>query len=255
MQQHAGHGGVHEQPSSHSHHAMSQHHPAHHHHHQILMDPGHLGGHPAARHMGHQSSHYGAGPSPLAVVGTPLYPALTPTQPHSAGTKRTRPDDLDLSVPGISDLEHGDLDSMQQSSMGAAYAQAAAAAAPTHHHHRLPDQGPPSKMARREGDGGMSSGGGGAPSVVGQVGMPSPAPRPRGPKLKFTPEDDALLIDLKENKSLTWKQIADFFPGRSSGTLQVRYCTKLKAKTTQWSDETVSLSWIKECFPRPPGIT
>lgn len=67
----------------------------------------------------------------------------------------------------------------------------------------------------------------------------SRAPRPRGPKLKFTPEDDSLLVDLKENKSLTWKQIAEFFPGRSSGTLQVRYCTKLKAKTTQWTDETV----------------
>jgi hypothetical protein len=39
---------------------------------------------------------------------------------------------------------------------------------------------------------------------------------------------------------LTWKQIADFFPGRSSGTLQVRYCTKLKAKTTVWTDEMVS---------------
>ncbi|CAK7218065.1 hypothetical protein SCUCBS95973_003363 [Sporothrix curviconia] len=90
-------------------------------------------------------------------------------------------------------------------------------------------------MMRRDGEGG---GGGGAPSVVGQAGMPAPAPRPRGPKLKFTPEDDQLLIELKENKSLTWKQIADFFPGRSSGTLQVRYCTKLKAKTTQWTDET-----------------
>lgn len=69
--------------------------------------------------------------------------------------------------------------------------------------------------------------------------MPSPAPRPRGPKLKFTPEDDSLLVDLKENKALTWKQIAEYFPGRSSGTLQVRYCTKLKAKTTQWTDDTV----------------
>lgn len=83
---------------------------------------------------------------------------------------------------------------------------------------------------------------GGAPSVVGQEGMPSPAPRPKGPKLKFTPEDDQLLIELKEQKNLTWKQIADFFPGRSSGTLQVRYCTKLKAKTKQWSDEMVSSS-------------
>lgn len=123
---------------------------------------------------------------------------------------------------------------MQQTPLGAAYAQAASSAHPTHHHHRLPDTGPPSKMMRRE-----DGGGGGAPSVVGQEGMPAPAARPRGPKLKFTPEDDQLLIDLKENKSLTWKQIADFFPGRSSGTLQVRYCTKLKAKTTQWTDETV----------------
>lgn len=79
----------------------------------------------------------------------------------------------------------------------------------------------------------------GPPSVVGQEGMPQPAPRPRGPKLKFTGEDDQLLIDLKEKKNLTWKQIADFFPGRSSGTLQVRYCTKLKAKTTVWTDEMV----------------
>ncbi|KAI1384863.1 uncharacterized protein F4822DRAFT_433402 [Hypoxylon trugodes] len=228
--QHTAHGSLHEPAQSHSHHAMSQHHPAHHH--QILMDPAHL----SARHMSHQPSHYGPTPSPHAVVGPSLYPAMTPTQPHSAGSKRSRPDDLDLSVPGMSELEQGDLDNMQQS-MGAAYAQAASAA-PTHHHHRLPDQGPPSKMMRREGDGSMGTPGGGAPSVVGQVGMPAPAPRPRGPKLKFTPEDDALLIDLKENKSLTWKQIADFFPGRSSGTLQVRYCTKLKAKTTQWTDET-----------------
>ncbi len=70
--------------------------------------------------------------------------------------------------------------------------------------------------------------------------MPPPAQRPRGPKLKFTPEDDQLLVDLKEKKNLTWKQIADFFPGRSSGTLQVRYCTKLKAKTTVWTDDMVS---------------
>jgi len=69
--------------------------------------------------------------------------------------------------------------------------------------------------------------------------MPPAAQRPRGPKLKFTPEDDQLLIDLKEKKNLTWKQIADFFPGRSSGTLQVRYCTKLKAKPMVWTDDMV----------------
>ncbi|EFW99871.1 myb DNA-binding domain containing protein [Grosmannia clavigera kw1407] len=152
---------------------------------------------------------------------------------------------MDISVSSMSELEHREIGSMQQASMGA-YAQAGASGTPqqtsahlppTHHHHRLPDTGPPTKLMRHDIDGGGGSGGG-ALSVVGQVGMPLPAPRPRGPKLKFTPEDDQLLIDLKENKSLTWKQIADFFPGRSSGTLQVRYCTKLKAKTTQWTDET-----------------
>jgi Myb-like DNA-binding domain len=118
---------------------------------------------------------------------------------------------------------------------------------PQHHHHRLPNQPPPSKM-RRLGydDSPPQQRDHGPPSVVGQEGMPPPAPRPRGPKLKFTPDDDQLLVDLKEKKNLTWKQIADFFPGRSSGTLQVRYCTKLKAKTTVWTDELVShpSSWL-----------
>lgn len=190
---------------------------------------GHLGAHrqsyPGPSHFG------GSGPSPHSVL-SPLYPSMAAGP--SPGAKRQRPGDLDLSGHGMPELEHGGLESMQQTPLGAAYAQAAAGPShPTHHHHRLPDTGPPSKMMRRE-----EGAGGGAPSVVGQEGMPSPAPRPRGPKLKFTPEDDQLLIDLKENKNLTWKQIADFFPGRSSGTLQVRYCTKLKAKTTQWTDET-----------------
>ncbi|KAI7309476.1 hypothetical protein KC340_g10737, partial [Hortaea werneckii] len=104
---------------------------------------------------------------------------------------------------------------------------------PVHHHHRLPNHPPPSKSQR------LSDAGEEHTSVVGQPGMPSPAARPKGPKLKFTAEDDALLVELKETKNLTWKQIADFFPGRSSGTLQVRYCTKLKAKTTTWTDDMV----------------
>lgn len=77
-------------------------------------------------------------------------------------------------------------------------------------------------------------------SVVGRPDMPEPAPRPGGPKLKFTPDDDTLLVQLKETKDLTWKQIADFFPGRSSGTLQVRYCTKLKSKEMVWTESLVS---------------
>ena len=65
--------------------------------------------------------------------------------------------------------------------------------------------------------------------------MPEPASRPKGLNLKFTPQDDVLLVKLKETKDLTWKQIADFFSGRS----QVRYCTKIRAKTTVWTDEMV----------------
>lgn len=110
---------------------------------------------------------------------------------------------------------------------------------PQQHHHHLPNQRP-AKRLHMEGGPSSPVQAHGPPNVVGQEGMPAPAPRPRGPKLKFTPEDDQLLIDLKEKKNLAWKQIADFFPGRSSGTLQVRYCTKLKAKTTVWTDEMVS---------------
>ncbi|KAK1810399.1 hypothetical protein LTR12_015242 [Friedmanniomyces endolithicus] len=111
----------------------------------------------------------------------------------------------------------------------------------THHHHRLPNQPPPTK-SQRLGDPSSSSAppdDHGPPSMVGHAGMPTPAPKPKGPKLKFTAEDDALLVELKETKNLTWKQIADFFPGRTSGTLQVRYCTKLKAKSSAWSDDLV----------------
>ncbi|KAH7377256.1 hypothetical protein B0T11DRAFT_201636, partial [Plectosphaerella cucumerina] len=51
----------------------------------------------------------------------------------------------------------------------------------------------------------------------------------RGP---FTDEEDALLVELKEERRISWKEIHREFtashPGRSVGALQVRYCTKLK---------------------------
>lgn len=43
-------------------------------------------------------------------------------------------------------------------------------------------------------------------------------------------KDDQLLIELKEERSLPWKRIAEYFPGRSVGSLQVRYCTRLKGR-------------------------
>lgn len=203
-----------------------------------------------ASHMnGHRLAHipYGSATSLTAS----MYPSTTsPNQGHGSfvpnSAKRIRNDDFEISMTSVSALGQPSLEAMAPNPIGAAYGQAAAAAAASsninslshqtqtqhlqHHHHHLPDLGHLGKFTRRED-------GSGAPSMVGQAGMPAPAPRPRGPKLKFTAEDDQLLIELKEQKNLTWKQIADFFPGRSSGTLQVRYCTKLKAKTTQWTDE------------------
>lgn len=124
-----------------------------------------------------------------------------------------------------------------------------------HHHHRLPTQTrheslPPLLHSSQTG---ILSG---ATSVLGHEGMPEPSSRPRGPKLKFTAQEDQMLVELKENKNLTWKQIADFFPGRTSGTLQVRYCTKLKAKTVIWTEDTVSCaSHTGSADSAPPWLT
>ncbi|KAK5721329.1 hypothetical protein LTS12_027599 [Elasticomyces elasticus] len=109
-----------------------------------------------------------------------------------------------------------------------------------HHHHRLPPHAPlPTTGHPHDVNAHSQSYMTGPPSVVGQPGMPKPAPRPKGPKLKFSPVEDTTLVHLKEEKNLTWKQIADFFPGRTSGTLQVRYCTKLKAKDVIWTDDMI----------------
>lgn len=47
--------------------------------------------------------------------------------------------------------------------------------------------------------------------------------------LRFSPEEDELLRQLKGD-GLPWDEISDRFPGRSKGTLQVRYSTKLKPR-------------------------
>lgn len=43
-------------------------------------------------------------------------------------------------------------------------------------------------------------------------------------------DEDALIIKLKEELGLSWEDIKKQFPGRSKGSLQVRYCTKLKKR-------------------------
>ena len=52
-------------------------------------------------------------------------------------------------------------------------------------------------------------------------------------KVAFTAEEDNLLIELKRQElswQETYEQFTEKFPGRSKGTLQVRYCTKLKGR-------------------------
>ena len=183
--------------------------------------------------------------SPQFVGGQRMMPYGTQQMQQQGGTKRPRGDELELEMGNLPEgqIHGGEMQGMSSQMSQQPMVGYGGQPVQTFHSHPLPDQAHRSKIPRigEQGESSILGAMGGAPSVVGMEGMPAPAQRPRGPKLKFTPEDDQLLVDLKENKSLTWKQIAEFFPGRSSGTLQVRYCTKLKAKTTQWTDETVSL--------------
>jgi hypothetical protein len=151
------------------------------------------------------------------------------------GAKRSRPDDLELDSggpPGQQMHPSQKFSQIPSGSTGWDNQQV------EYHSYSVPNQGHRSKIPRMSQ---LIEPIGGA-SVIGTEVMSKPAPKPSRPKSKFTPEDDELLVNLKENQSLTWKQIAEFFPGRSSGTLQVRYCNKLKVKIPQWTDETVSLN-------------
>lgn len=43
-------------------------------------------------------------------------------------------------------------------------------------------------------------------------------------------EDDELLIELKEDRGLVWKQFGQYFPKGSSGLLQVLYSTRVESR-------------------------
>ena len=48
----------------------------------------------------------------------------------------------------------------------------------------------------------------------------------------YTSDENACLVRLKEREGLSWAEIAEYFPGRSSLSLQVHYSTKLRQKAT-----------------------
>ncbi|GAB1738069.1 hypothetical protein NU219Hw_g2576t1 [Hortaea werneckii] len=52
-----------------------------------------------------------------------------------------------------------------------------------------------------------------------------------GAKKRFTPDENALLVKLKEVDGLSWREITDYFPGRSQNTLGVHYSTKVHKRT------------------------
>lgn len=115
--------------------------------------------------------------------------------------------------------------------------QASMALPQQHHHHHLPPQATMQSSQRNGVNTRSSTFASSQQSLVGIPGMPSPRPPLPHKRKQFTTDDDSLLVDLKENRRLTWKQIEDFFPGRKSGTLQVRYCTRLRKKNVVWTDE------------------
>jgi hypothetical protein len=79
-----------------------------------------------------------------------------------------------------------------------------------------------------------------SPRPTAQIKRGRPVERKRGKGHVFTPGEDAKLVDLKENQGLPWKDIVRHFPGRSSGSLQVHYCTKLKNRCISDEDDSDS---------------
>lgn len=54
----------------------------------------------------------------------------------------------------------------------------------------------------------------------------------KGKRQRYSPNEDYLLVKLKEQERLTWGKIRAHFPGRKLSSLQVHYSTKLKNRST-----------------------
>lgn len=58
--------------------------------------------------------------------------------------------------------------------------------------------------------------------------MLKPSRKLRGRSPRFSAEEDAMIIDMKERKRLPWKSIKKKFPNRSLASVRVHYAMKLK---------------------------
>ena len=80
----------------------------------------------------------------------------------------------------------------------------------------IPESSPPGPY-RRRADRDQSTLAGSSATVSG---------KPRS----YTSDENAHLVRLKEREGMSWAEIAEYFPGRSSSSLQVHYSTKLRQK-------------------------
>ena len=82
----------------------------------------------------------------------------------------------------------------------------------------IPKSSPPGPY-RRRADRDQSMSAGSSATISGK-------PRP------YTSDENARLVRLKEREGMSWAEIAEYFPGRNSSSLQVHYSTKLRQKAT-----------------------
>jgi hypothetical protein len=58
--------------------------------------------------------------------------------------------------------------------------------------------------------------------------MHSAAVRPRIKRVRWTPEEDATILKMREVDGCSWEEIHAALPHRTPGAIQVQYSTKLK---------------------------
>lgn len=75
------------------------------------------------------------------------------------------------------------------------------------------------------------------PKASTQVQKIRSAPLSRSKRAPFTPKENAMLVDLEENKGWPWKRVEPKFPQRTLYSLHVHYCTKLKVKVLTKGDD------------------